>query len=181
MGIGRILLSPQHFFHTPNLLQLPLNHPPYCPPTHTHLHTGPQGCFVHCWNVCVELCVWPPPNLHHVHHAKSQSPHLCTPAQQPSSLSTLALEAPFSLVGALTMCPPPPINLQQYSTLHLHPCTCSKPSCTATFGCACPSMFPIAWRIFHHKPALVASFILWLESLLCAHPTHFPIFQLLGA
>src|SRR5260221_6987858 len=55
MGIGRILLSPQHFFHTPNLLQLPLNHPPCCPPTHTHLHTSPQGCFVHHWNVCVEL------------------------------------------------------------------------------------------------------------------------------
>src|SRR5258708_30012527 len=43
----------------------------------------------------------------------------------------------------------------------------------------CPSMFPIAWRNFHHKPALVASFILWLEYLLCAHHTHFPIFQLL--
>src|SRR6266436_4059322 len=33
---------------------------------------------------------------------------------------------------------------------------------------------------FHHKPALVAPFILWLEYLLCAHHTHFPIFQLLG-
>src|SRR5258708_34485199 len=41
-------------------------------------------------------------------------------------------------------------------------------------------MFPIAWRNFHHKPALVASFILWLEHLLCAHHTHFPIFQLPG-
>src|SRR5258708_37760192 len=78
------------------------------------------------------------------------------------------------------MCPPPPINLWQYSTLHLHPCTHSEPSCTATFGHAHPSMFPIAWRTFHHKPALVASFILWLEYLLCAHHTHFPIFQLPG-
>src|SRR5258707_5265878 len=34
--------------------------------------------------------------------------------------------------------------------------------------------------LFHHKPALVASFILWLEYLLCAHHTHFPIFQLPG-
>src|SRR5260221_3317238 len=83
MGIGRILLSPQHFFHTPNLLQLPLNHPPCCPPTHMHLHTSPQGCFVHCWNVCVELCVWPPPNLHHAHCAKSQSPCICTLALKP--------------------------------------------------------------------------------------------------
>src|SRR5260370_1461530 len=109
MGIGRILLSPQYFFHTPNLLQLPLNHPPCQPPTHTHLHTSPQGCFVHHWNVHVELCVQPPPNLHHVHCAKSQSPCICT----------LALEAPSCLVGALTMCPPPPINLWQHSTLHL--------------------------------------------------------------
>src|SRR5260221_7788663 len=66
----------------------------------------------------------------------------------------------------------PPINLRQYSTLHPHPCTHSEPSCTATFGCAHPTMFPIAWRNFHHKPALVASVILWLEYLLCAH--HLP-------
>src|SRR6266436_3230691 len=90
------------------------------------------------------------------------------------------LEAPSCLVGALTMCPPPPINLWQHSTLHPHLHTHSEPGCTATFGCAHPSMFPIAWRNFHHKPALVAPFILWLEYLLCAHHTHFPIFQLLG-
>src|SRR5258708_12910428 len=107
MGIGRIVLSLQHFFHTPNLLQLPLNHPPCHPPTHVHLHTGPQGCFVHCWNVRVELCVRPPPNLHHAHHAKSQSPCICT----------LALEAPSCLVGSLTMSPPPPINLRHHSAL----------------------------------------------------------------
>src|SRR5258707_15053896 len=170
MGIGRILLSPQHFFHTPNLLQLPLNHPPCCPPTHVHLHTSPRGCFVHHWNVHVELCVWPPPNLHHVHCAKSQSPCICT----------LALEAPSCLVGALTMCPPPPINLQQHSALHPHLCPHSEPGCTATFGHAHPSMFPIAWRTFHHKPALVAPIILWLEYFLCAHHTIFPNFQLLG-
>src|SRR5258708_22691976 len=78
------------------------------------------------------------------------------------------------------MCPPPPINLQQHSTLHLHLHTHSEPGCTATFGCACPSMFPIAWRTFHHKPALVAPIILWLEYFLCAHHTIFPNFQLLG-
>src|SRR5260221_2184763 len=170
MGIGRILLSPQYFFHTPNLLQLPLNHPPCCPPTHTHLHTSPRGCFVHCWNVHVELCVWPPPNLHHAHHAKTQSPCICT----------LALEAPSCLVGALTMCPPPPINLRHHSTLHPHLHTHSEPGCTATCGCACPSMFPFAWRNFHHKPALVAPIILWLEYFLCTHHTIFPKFQLLA-
>src|SRR5258706_15621553 len=37
-----------------------------------------------------------------------------------------------------------------------------------------PSMFPIAWRTFHHKPALVAPIILWLEYFLCAHHTKFP-------
>src|SRR5258708_1925828 len=88
--------------------------------------------------------------------------------------------APSCLVGALTMCPPSPINLWQYSTLHLHLCTHSKPSCTATFGHAHPSMFPFAWRTSHHKPALVAPFILWLEYPLCAHHTNFPNFQLLG-
>src|SRR5258707_5235479 len=78
------------------------------------------------------------------------------------------------------MCPPPPINLQQYSTLHLHLHTHSEPGCTATFGRAHPSMFPIAWRTFQHKPALVAPIILWLEYFLCAHHTIFPNFQLLG-
>src|SRR5258707_9355973 len=170
MGIGRIVLSSQHFFHTPNLLQLPLNHPPCWPPTHAHLHPGPRGCFVHHWNVHVELCVWPPPNPHHAHHAKTQSPCICT----------LALEAPSCLVGALTMCPPPPINLQHHSTLHPHLCAHSEPSCTATCGCAHPSMFPFAWRNFHHKPALVAPIILWLEYFLCAHHTIFPKFQHLG-
>src|SRR5258705_6903231 len=170
MGIGRILLSPQHFFHPPNLLQLPLNHPPCCPPTHANLHPSTQGCFVHHWNVCVELCVWPPPNPHHVHHAKSQSPCICT----------LALEAPSCLVGALTMCPPPPINLWQHSALHLHLCTHSEPGCTPTFGRAHPSMFPFAWRNFHHKPSLVAPIILWLEYFLCSHHTIFPNFQLPG-
>src|SRR5258705_2694244 len=84
------------------------------------------------------------------------------------------------MVGAASMRPPLPINRRQYSTLQLRPCTRSEPSCTATLGHARPSMFPIAWRNFHHKPALVAPFILWLEYLLCAHHTHFPIFQLLG-
>src|SRR5258708_17560075 len=78
------------------------------------------------------------------------------------------------------MCPPPPINLWQHSTLHPHLCTHSKPGCIATFGRAHPSMFPFAWRTFHHKPALVAPIILWLEYFLCAHHTNFPKFQFLG-
>src|SRR5260221_2920739 len=78
------------------------------------------------------------------------------------------------------MCPPPPINLWQHSALHLHLHAHSEPGCTATFGCAHPSMFPFAWRTFHHKPALVAPIILWLEYFLCAHHTIFPNFQLPG-
>src|SRR5258708_29805428 len=78
------------------------------------------------------------------------------------------------------MCPPPPINLQQHSLLPPHLHAHSGPGCTATFGCAHPSMFPFAWRNFHHKPALVAPIILWLEYFLCAHHTIFPNFQLPG-
>src|SRR5258705_4217854 len=40
----------------------------------------------------------------------------------------------YPIVGVTSMCPPPPINLWQYSTLHPHPHTHSEPSCTATFG-----------------------------------------------
>src|SRR5258705_9660008 len=78
------------------------------------------------------------------------------------------------------MGPPPPITLRHHSTLHPHLCTHSEPGCTATCGRAHPSMFPFAWRNFHHKPALVAPIILWLEYFLCAHHTIFPKFQLLG-
>src|SRR5260221_5503990 len=100
--------------------------------------------------------------------------HPCQPSWRTFSPQTSPSGIIYPMVGVPSMCPPPPINLQQYSTLHPHPHTCSEPGCTATLGCACPSMFPIAWRNFHHKPALVASFILWLEYLLCAHHTHFP-------
>src|SRR5258705_12455385 len=146
MGIGRIFVKFTTLFPHPQLTPATTK-PPTMLPTHTCTSPhGPQGCFVHHWNVCVELCVKPPPNLYHAHHAKSQSPCICT----------LALQPPSCLVGALTMCPPPPINLWQHSALHPHLCTHSEPGCTATFGCARPSMFPFAWRTFHHKPALVA-------------------------
>src|SRR5260370_19444721 len=132
-------------------------------PTQAHAsHTGPQGCFVHHWNVHVECCL----RLHPICTMHTMPIHeVPTYAHWPSSHP--------SMVGApLCAHHTPPINLWQYSTLHLHPRTHSEPGCTATFGCACPTMFPIAWRNFHHKPALVASVILWLEYLLCAH--HLP-------
>src|SRR6266436_1515462 len=52
--MGRNLLSLQHFLHTPNSLQLPLKTTHHA--AHSS-HTSPQGCFVHCWNVCVERCL----------------------------------------------------------------------------------------------------------------------------
>src|SRR5258706_9579100 len=129
MGIGSILLSLQHFLHTPNSLELPLNHTPCHPHMHAHIHTGPRGCFVHCWNVHVECCL----QLHPICTMCTMPIHeVPTYAHWPSSHP--------SMVGApLCAHHTPPINLQQYSTLHLHLCTRSEPSCTATFGCAHPT------------------------------------------
>src|SRR5258708_10149265 len=118
------------------------------------------------------------PNLAAFPHLDA-SVHPCQPSWRIFSPQTSPTGTIYPMVGVPSMCPPP-INLWQYSTLHLHPRTRSEPSCTATLGHAHPSMFPIAWRNFHHKPALVASFILWLEYLLCANHTHLPIFQLLA-
>src|SRR5260221_6307669 len=62
-------------------------------------------------------------------------------------------------------------------------CTCThapalSPAALPHWDMPIHPCFPLPGGIFHHKPALVASFILWLEYLLCAHHTHFPIFQL---
>src|SRR5258707_8029657 len=163
LALGGFLISLQHFFHTPNSFQLPLKttlhaaHPP------THISTPvPKGALC-----TVGMSVLSPvSSLHPICTMCTMPIHkVPTYAHWPSSHP--------SMVGTpLCAHHTPPINLWQYSTLHLHPCTHSKPGCTATFGCACPTMFPIAWRNFHHKPALVASVILWLEYLLCAH--HLP-------
>src|SRR5258707_4891815 len=142
-----------------------------CPPYTSHqppaiLHTAPTP--THPLRAQLHCHIWMCPSNHVSHCLEEFSPQT-----SPSGII-------YPMVGVPSMSPPPPINLRQYSTLHPHPHTRSEPSCTATLGCAHPSMFPIAWRNFHHKPALVASSILWLEYLLCAHHTHFPIFQLLG-
>src|SRR5258708_6045246 len=76
MGIGRILFSPQYFFHTPNLLQLPLNHPP--PPPRAQMHCP----------------IWTCPSIH---------VSLCleefSPQTSPSGTN-------YPMVGVLSMCPP---------------------------------------------------------------------------
>src|SRR5260370_6848975 len=62
-------------------------------------HTGPQGCFVHRWNVCVERCLWLHPictmctrPIHEVpaytHRPNSHFPHgWCTIMCPPYTLS----------------------------------------------------------------------------------------------
>src|SRR5258708_2449497 len=61
------------------------------------------------------------------------------------------------------------------SALHLHPHTCSEPGCTATFGRAHPSMVPIAWRNFHHKPPQLPPVILFVQYLLSAPHLRTPL------
>src|SRR5258707_2634736 len=56
------------------------------------------------------------------------TPHLDLPicpchSSTQGSLAHRPQRPSFQLVGAHIMCPPPPINLWQYSTLHLHPCS----------------------------------------------------------
>ena len=171
LALGGFLISLQHFFHTPNLFQLPLKTTLHAAHPDMHISTlVPKGALC-----TIGMSVLSPvSSLHPICTMHTVPIHeVPTYAHWPSSHP--------SMVGApLCAHHTPPINLWQYSALHPHPCTRSEPGCTATFGCACPTMFPIAWRNFHHKPALVASVILWLEYLLCAHHTHFPIFQLLG-
>src|SRR5258708_33951531 len=171
LALGGFLISLQHFFHTPNSFQLPLKTTLHAAHPHTCISTPvPEGALC---TIGMSM-LSPVSGLHPICTMCTMPIHeVPTYAHWPSSHP--------SMVGApLCAHHTPPINLQQYSALHLHPCTRSKPGCTPTFGCACPTMFPIAWRNFRHKPALVAPFILWLEYLLCAHHTHFPIFQLLG-
>src|SRR5258707_9124005 len=163
LALGGFLISLQHFFHTPNLFQLPLKTTLHAAHPHMCISTlVPKG--VLC---TIGMSVLSSVSSLHPTHTMCTVPihEVPTYAHWPSSHP--------SMVGApLCAHHTPPINLRQYSALHPHLCTCSEPGCTATFGHACPTMFPIAWRNFHHKPALVASVILWLEYLLCAH--HLP-------
>src|SRR5258708_12071319 len=99
----------------------------------------------------------------------------CQPSWRTFSSQTSPSGISYPMVGVPSMCPPPPINLWQYSTLHLHPCTRSQPGCTATLGHACPSMFPIACSNFHHNPPLSPPSIPSSPYFLFAPPTHFPI------
>src|SRR5260221_2017349 len=96
-----------------------------CPPYTSHqplaiLHTAPAP--MHLLQARLHCHIWTCPSNHVSHCLEEFSPQT-----SPSGIS-------YPMVGVPSMCPPPPINLWQYSTLHPHPCTCSEPSCTATFG-----------------------------------------------
>src|SRR5260370_18394950 len=74
------------------------------------------------------------------------------------------------LVGAPIKCPPsPPISLQHSVNAHVHTFQIWPHFCIWMHLSVLASHLG---GLFHHKPALVASVILWLEYLLCAH--HLP-------
>src|SRR5258706_15989487 len=90
-----------------------------CPPYTSHqppaiLHTAPTPTHLlrarlHCHiGTCLSI---------HVSHCLEE----LSPQTSPSGIS-------YPMVGVPSMYPPPPINLQQYSTLHLHPHTFSTPA-----------------------------------------------------
>src|SRR5258705_2000438 len=122
-----------------------------CPPYTSHqppaiLHTAPAP--VHPLRAWLHCHIWTCPSNHVSHCLEEFSPQT-----SPSGIS-------YPMVGVPSMCPPHPINLSQYSRLHLHPHILSEPGFTATLGHAHPSMFPIACRNAPLKPALVAPVIL---------------------
>src|SRR5260221_6200805 len=69
--------------------------------------TGPYRRVGYQTNIPPTMC---PSN--HVSHCLEEF----SPQTSPSGIS-------YPMVGVPSMCPPPPINLWQYSTLHPHPCT----------------------------------------------------------
>src|SRR5260221_9890441 len=78
------------------------------------------------------MVVQPPPNLHHVHCAKSQSPCIHTLAQQPSSHGWCTI-----------LCPPyifPSIFHHFPAPRHCH--ACSKSGHITAFGCSHPPHHP---------------------------------------
>ena len=126
----------------------------FCLCTCAHLHFWPD----HCIWTCLSVPAIP-------------APRAVWPTTSPKSPPSSWLMHPLSAHHHL----PSPSG-----TPCMHACMHSESSRISAFGCIRPSLPAILEDFFHHKPALVAPFILWLEYLLCAHHTHFPIFQLLG-
>src|SRR6266436_3850627 len=96
--------------------------------------------------------------------------HPCHSSTQGSLAHHWPQRPSFRLVGAPFKCPPPPpISLQHSVHARAHMFRI-RPHFHIWM---CPSVLAShLGGFFHHKPALVAPFILWLEYLLCAH--HLP-------
>src|SRR5260221_1634732 len=139
-----------------------------CPPYTSHqplaiFHTAPAP--VHLLQAQLHCHIWMCLSIHGSHCLEEFSPQT-----SPSGIS-------YPMVGVPSMCPPPPINLRQYSTLHLHPHTHSEPGCTPTLGRACPSNVSHCLEEFSPQtsPSGTIYPMVGVPSMCPPHPfSHFP-------
>src|SRR5258708_39015742 len=139
-------------------------------------HTGPQGCFVHNWNVCVEHCLQLHPictmhtrPIHEVpaytHQPNSHFPHgwctiMCPPYTFPFKILSI-----FPHPGT-AMHVPNPVTLPHLDTV-AHLVTHSLERLGFSTGPRRPSFGRLAHSLeaHHHSPATLAMFCLHA----CAH------------
>src|SRR5258708_12644290 len=105
-----------------------------CPPYTSHqppaiLHTAPTP--THLLRAWLHCHIWMCPSNHVSHCLEEFSPQT-----NPSGIS-------YPMVGVLSLCPPPPFNLLQYSTLNPPPPTPPDPRPPPTPTHAPPSLLPI--------------------------------------
>src|SRR5260221_684307 len=129
-----------------------------CPPYTSHqppaiLHTAPAP--VHPLRAWLHCHIWTCPSNHVSHCLEEFSPQT-----SPSGIS-------YPMVGVPSMCPPPPFNLFQNSTLPPQPHSHSTPPLPTIFTTSCPPLFPSAHLCAPlHTPAhLCASPFLGLSPL----------------
>src|SRR5258705_10111351 len=110
-------------------------YPPHQPPA--IFHTAPAP--VHPLRAWLHCHIWTCLSNHVSHCLEEFSPQT-----SPSGIS-------YSMVGVPSMCPPPPINLWQYSTLHLHLRTCAptpSPAALPHLDMPVHPCFPLPGGIF---------------------------------
>src|SRR5258705_5762301 len=103
-------------------------------PTQAHAsHTGPQGCFVHHWNVCVEHCLWLHPicTMHtrpihkvpaYAHRPNSHFPHGWRTIMCPPYTLSIDILSIFLHPGT-AMHVPNPVTLPHLDTVaHIRKC-----------------------------------------------------------
>src|SRR5258708_7964596 len=133
MGMGRNLLSLQHFLHTPNLLQLPLNTTHHAAHTCMHISTlVPEGvlCTV---GMSVLSSAF---GLHPIHTTCTMPIHKVPTYAHQSSSHPSMVGAPF----CATIHPFHQHFVNFPTPRHCH--TCSKSGHIATFGCSHPPCHP---------------------------------------